>query len=158
MTRHYTVQHGNYEISCDPARIDVDAVEQFLRASYWAPERSRAKIERSIQTSIVFGVYEDAHQIGFARVVTDKADFAWLCDVYLDAAVRARGIGKWLLKTVLAHPDLQGLKRWLLATRDAHGLYQQFGFVPLADPNRWMERSSSQLHKDGGSHEGQSLK
>jgi GNAT superfamily N-acetyltransferase len=142
--QHHQARNGGYEISTDPARVDVDTVERFLGASYWASRRSRSEIERSIETSIVFGVYEGARQVGFARVVSDRVDFAWLCDVYIDPAVRGRGIGKWLMETVLAYPELQDLRRWILATRDAHGLYEQFGFVQLSDPNAWMERTSPQ--------------
>ena len=138
--RHFEVQNGPYQISTDPARIDIEAVERFLRASYWAANQSRARIERSIQTSIVFGLYEGLQQVGFARVVSDCADFAWLCDVFLDEPIRGRDLGKWLMETIVAHPDLQGLRRWILATNDAHGLYKQFGFVPLANPMLWMER------------------
>jgi GNAT superfamily N-acetyltransferase len=136
-------RNAGYEISTDPSRLDIDMVERFLGASYWASQRSRSKIERSIETSIVFGVYENVRQIGFARVVTDRVDFAWLCDVWMDPQFRGNGIGKWLMETVLAHPDLQDLRRWILATRDAHGLYEQFGFVPLGDPKGWMERTST---------------
>jgi GNAT superfamily N-acetyltransferase len=138
--RYFEVRKGQYEISTDPARIDIDTVERFLRASYWAANRSRERIERSIRMSIVFGMYDGARQVGFTRVVSDCADFAWLCDVFLDESVRGRELGKWLMETVVAHPDLQGLRRWILATNDAHGLYEQYGFVPLANPAIWMER------------------
>jgi GNAT superfamily N-acetyltransferase len=138
--QHFETQNGPFQISTDPARIDIDAVERFLRASYWAANRSRAKIERSIQTSIVFGIYDGPLQVGFARVVSDCIDFAWLCDVFLDETIRGRNLGKWLMETIVAHPDLQGLRRWILATNDAHGLYEQFGFIPLANPTLWMER------------------
>src|ERR1700734_2866064 len=141
--RHFETQNGPYQISTDPARLDVDAVERFLRTSYWAANRSRERIERSIKTSIVFGMYEGPRQVGFARVVSDCADFAWLCDVFLDETIRGRNLGKWLMQTIVAHPDLQGLRRWILATSDAHGLYEQFGFVPLTDPTIWMERPGS---------------
>jgi GNAT superfamily N-acetyltransferase len=141
--RHFETQNGPYQISTDPARIEIDAVERFLRASYWAANRSRAKIERSIQTSIVFGIYDGPQQVGFARVVSDQVDFAWLCDVYLDESIRGRNLGKWLMQTILAHPDLQGLRRWMLATNDAHGLYEQFGFTALTNPMLWMERPSA---------------
>jgi N-acetylglutamate synthase-like GNAT family acetyltransferase len=137
---HFEAQNGPFQISTDPARLDIDAVERFLRASYWAANRSRAQIERSIQTSIVFGMYDGSQQVGFARVVSDCADFAWLCDVFLDETIRGRNLGKWLMQTILAHPDLQGLRRWILATNDAHGLYEQFGFIPLTNPTLWMER------------------
>jgi N-acetylglutamate synthase-like GNAT family acetyltransferase len=137
---HFEAQNGPFQISTDPARLDIDAVERFLRASYWAANRSRAQIERSIQTSIVFGMYDGSQQVGFARVVSDCADSAWLCDVFLDETIRGRNLGKWLMQTILAHPDLQGLRRWILATNDAHGLYEQFGFIPLTNPTLWMER------------------
>lgn len=134
--------NGSFQISTDPARFDIDAVERFLRASYWAANRSRASIERSIQTSIAFGMYEGSRQIGFARVVSDCVDFAWLSDVFVDEAFRGRDLGKWLIETVLAHPDLQELRGWILATNDAHGLYAQFGFVPLENIEIWMQRPS----------------
>jgi len=140
LVQYYEAQNGPYRISTDLARIDVDAVERFLRTSYWAENRSRARIERSLKTSIVFGMYDGPQQVGFARVVSDCADFAWLCDVYLDESIRGRDLGKWLMETIVAHPDLQGLRRWILATKDAHGLYEQFGFVPLSNPMIWMER------------------
>jgi GNAT superfamily N-acetyltransferase len=140
---HYEAHNGAYDISTDPARINIDAVERFLGASYWAANRSRERIERSIQSSIVFGMYEGTRQVGFTRVVSDCADFAWLCDVYLDERVRGRDLGKWLMQTVLDHPDLQGLRRWILATNDAHGLYEQFGFTALNNPAIWMERPGS---------------
>ncbi len=141
--QYHGAQNDGYEISTDPSRIDIDTVERFLGASYWASQRPRSKIARSIETSIVFGVYENVRQIGFARVVTDRVDFAWLCDVWIDSEFRGHGIGKWLMETVLSHPDLQNLRRWILATKDAHGLYEQFGFVPLGDPKVWMERTNS---------------
>lgn len=140
LDQHVEAQNGPYRISTDPARLDIDAVEGFLRASYWAANRSRARIERSIETSIVFGMYDGVRQVGFARVVSDCADFAWLCDVVLDESVRGRNLGKWLMQTIVTHPDLQGLRRWILATNDAHGLYEQFGFTPLGNPSIWMER------------------
>ena len=104
--QHFVTENGPYQISTDPARIDIDAVERFLRASYWAANRSRARIERSIQTSIVFGMYEGSRQVGFARVVSDCADFAWLCDVFLDEPVRGRDLGKWLMRTIVDSPAL----------------------------------------------------
>lgn len=136
----YEVRKGPYLISTDAALIDLDAVERFLRASYWAAERTRAQIARSLRFSLAFGLYENGRQVGFARVVTDATDFAWLCDVFVDPALRGKSLGKWLVASVLAHPELQGLRRWILATNDAHGLYAQNGFAPLADPSRWMER------------------
>jgi GNAT superfamily N-acetyltransferase len=140
----YEVRDGAYLISTDVALIDLDAVERFLRASYWAAERTRAQIARSLRSSVAFGLYEDGRQVGFARVVTDATDFAWLCDVFVEPELRGKDLGKWLIASVLAHPELQGLRRWILATRDAHGLYAQSGFAPLADPRRWMERTGPQ--------------
>lgn len=98
------------------------------------------QLEQTIAASRCFGLYDDEHQIGFARVVTDYAAFAWLCDVFIDEAYRGRELGTWLLETVLADPHLLSVRRWVLATRDAHGLYEKFGFEPLRAPERWMER------------------
>jgi GNAT superfamily N-acetyltransferase len=128
-------------ISTDPARLDLDAVTDMLSRAYWAVGRPRDRIERSIQNSLVFGVYDDRRQIGFARVVSDYTTFAWLCDVFILEEYRGQGIGKWLMETVITHADLQGLKRWMLATRDAHGLYRQFGFTPIENPERWMMKT-----------------
>ena len=140
----HAVTDGPYLVSTDVSLIDLDAVERFLRASYWAAERTREQIARSLRSSLVFGLYESGRQVGFARVVTDATDFAWLCDVFVEPELRGKNLGKWLLAAVLAHPQLQGLRRWVLATRDAHGLYAQSGFTPLADPGRWMERTGPQ--------------
>ncbi|MEW6084735.1 MAG: GNAT family N-acetyltransferase [Chloroflexota bacterium] len=130
----------NFTISTDPARLDLDIICDFLARSYWANDRPRERIERSLANSLVFGMYDEEKQIGLARVVTDYATFAWLCDVFIDDSFRGKGLGKWLMETILSHPDLQGLRRWLLATRDAHGLYGQFGWEPLEKPERWMGR------------------
>jgi GNAT superfamily N-acetyltransferase len=127
-------------ISTDPSRLDVSAFRDMLSNAYWAKDRTPEVIQRSMQNSLVFGVYDNDRPIGLARVVTDFATFAWLCDVYILDGYRGRGIGKWLMETILAHPDLQGLRRFLLATRDAHGLYSRYGFTPLRNPDRWMEK------------------
>jgi GNAT superfamily N-acetyltransferase len=127
-------------ISTDPARLDLEAINGMLLRAYWAKDRSPEVISRSIQNSLVFGVYEGTRQIGLARVVSDYATFAWVCDVFVHEDFRKRGIGKWLMETILAHPDLQGLRRFLLITRDAHGLYSQYGFTVLRNPDRWMEK------------------
>ncbi len=139
MNKFYEVQKENFIISTDPARLNVGAIYDFLERAYWAQGRPRERTERALKNSLVFGLYENQKQIGLARVVTDYAIFAYLCDVFIHEDYRAHGLGKWLIQTVMAHPDLQGLRRWTLATRDAHGLYQQFGWEPLADPNGWME-------------------
>ncbi len=131
-----------YEISSDPARLDLDVIHRFLSEdAYWSPGIPRATVERAVKNSFCFGVYlPDGNQIGFARLVTDRATFAYLADVFVLPQHRGRGVSKRLMEAVLAHPELQGLRRWLLATRDAHGLYAQFGFAPLANPSRLMER------------------
>jgi GNAT superfamily N-acetyltransferase len=126
------------EISTDPSRLDLDIIHRYLRASYWAKGRRRSVIERAIRNSICFGAYLEGGQVGFARVVSDRAVFAYLADVFVRPAYRGRGVSKALLRAVLDHPDLQHLRIFLLATRDAHGLYSQFGFRPLAEPGRWM--------------------
>ena len=131
---------GEIEISTDPARLDVEAIHAFLAESYWAAGRTRAVVERSLAASLCFGAYDGARQVGLARVVTDRATFAYLCDVYVVDSHRGGGIGKRLMQAVVAHPDLHGLRRFHLVTRDAHGLYERFGFAPLAQPERHMER------------------
>jgi GNAT superfamily N-acetyltransferase len=128
-----------YEITSDAARLDVDAIHTFLSASYWSPGIPRAVVERAIANSLCFGVFHEGKQVGFARVITDKATFAYLADVYILTEHRGKGLSRRLMEQVTQHPDLQGLRRVLLATRDAHALYAKFGFKPLAAPERIME-------------------
>jgi GNAT superfamily N-acetyltransferase len=132
--------NGAYTISTDPDRLDLDRICAFLAQAYWAQGRTRAAIERSLRHSLCFGLYRDGMQVGLARVISDYATYAYLCDVFLVEAERGHGLGKWLIETVVNHPDLLGLRRFMLATRDAHGLYQHYGFVALQAPERWMER------------------
>ena len=137
-------QRGEYEIDTDPARIDLDVTHRFLTAdAYWSPGVPRDIVERSIANSMNFGVYKlggSGHaQAGFTRVVSDKATYAWICDVFVLPEHRGHGLGKWLMEVVMAHPELQGLRRWMLATRDAHGLYRQYGFTALNDATKYME-------------------
>jgi GNAT superfamily N-acetyltransferase len=127
------------EISTDRARLDIDVIWNFIRGSYWAEAIPREIMERAIDGSLCFGAFEDAAQVGFARVVTDKATFAYLADVFVLESHRGRGISKQLMQAVMDHPDLQRLRRWSLVTKDAHGLYEQFGFVRPARPERYME-------------------
>ena len=127
------------EISTDPQRLDVALIHEFLARTYWSPGIPEDIVRRGIDHSVCFGVYEHGKQIGFARAVTDRATFAYLCDVFVLPACRGRGISKFLMESILAHPELQHLRRWMLATADAHGLYQQFGFKPLGRPDRIME-------------------
>lgn len=130
---------GEYEISTDPQRLDVAAVHAYLTQSYWSPGIPRAMVERTIANSLCFGLYCGAEQVGFARVVTDRATFAYLADVFILDPHRGKGLSKWLMEFVKGHEDLQGLRRFMLATKDAHGLYRQFGFTELANPSRMME-------------------
>ena len=133
------VQRGDYAISTDVQRLDVPAIHAFLSRSYWSPGIPLALVQRAIDHSLCFGLFHRDEQVGFGRVVTDRASFAYLADVYVLEAHRGRGLSKWLIEVVRAHPDLQGLRRFLLATRDAHELYRQFGFKELAHPSRLME-------------------
>ncbi len=144
-----------YEISTEPARLDMDFVHRELGRSYWSPGISREVVERAAANSMVFGVYRaGGGQVGFARLVTDHATFAYLCDVFIIEAERGKGLGKWLNECVVSHPALKGLRRWVLATRDAQGLYRQAGWVPLKAPEMFMERhfpAAYQAEKTGGS-------
>lgn len=130
---------GEYTLSSDTDRLDLAAVHRFLSASYWSPGLPMEVFRRAVGGSICFGVYHGGEQVGFARIVTDRATFAYLCDVYVVEAHRGRGLGRWLGEAAIAHPELQGLRRWVLVTRDAHGLYERLGFRPLARPDGYME-------------------
>jgi GNAT superfamily N-acetyltransferase len=140
----------DYEISTDKGRLDRAAIHAFLAASYWSPGIPEAVVARAIEHSLCFGVFHDGAQVGFARVVTDRATFGYLADVYLLEAHRGRGLARRLVGEILAHPDLQGLRRLLLATRDAHGLYAKFGFRPLAAPDRMMEIHRPDVYRTPG--------
>jgi N-acetylglutamate synthase-like GNAT family acetyltransferase len=133
------VYQDQFTISTDPARLDMDAIVDMLTRAYWAVGRPREKTERAYQNSLVFGIYDGERQIGMGRVITDFSIFAYLCDVFIQEDYRARGLGKWLMQTILNHPDLVDVRRWLLVTSDAHGLYKQFGFSVMEDPERWMQ-------------------
>ena len=128
-----------FTISTDRSRLDRPAIHEFLSGSYWATGIPRSVVDRSIDGALCFGLYDGEHQVGFARVVTDRATFAYLADVYVLESHRGRGLATWLMQSILAHPDLQGLRRWMLVTRDAHPLYRKVGFTDLAHPERIME-------------------
>jgi GNAT superfamily N-acetyltransferase/uncharacterized damage-inducible protein DinB len=139
-SRHEVARRGDFLVSTDLALLDLPLIHDFLaNRSYWAAGRPAEVVRRSLDDSLCFGLYERHRQVGLARVVTDRATFAWLCDVFVLEEYRGRGLSKWLLECVMAHPDLQGLRRFLLATLDAHGLYRRFGFAPLAEPARYLE-------------------
>jgi GNAT superfamily N-acetyltransferase len=137
---------GEYTISTDRARLDLAVVHRYIsEESYWGKGRSLEVVRRSVENSLPFGLYRGAEQAGFARVVTDYATFAWVADVFILEAHRGRGLSKWLMETIISHPDLQGFRRWVLATKDAHGLYRRFGFRELRRPERWMERPDPKM-------------
>lgn len=130
-----------FVISTERSRLQVDVIQKFLNEeAYWARDRSLEQTLAAIDNSICFGLYYGPDQVGFARVVSDQATFAYVGDVFILNEYRGRGLSKWLMEVIIAHPDLQGLRRWVLATRDAHKLYEQFGFHELVHPERWMER------------------
>ncbi|MDQ3908242.1 MAG: GNAT family N-acetyltransferase [Acidobacteriota bacterium] len=134
-------RRGDYAISTDRARLDLGVVHRFIsEESYWGRGRALEVVRRAVENSLPFGVYRGPELVGFARVVTDYATFGWLADVFILPAHRGRGLSKWLVEVILAHPDLQGFRRWVLATKDAHELYRRYGFRELHRPERWMER------------------
>lgn len=142
----------DYRLTDDPARVDVAAVHAFLERSYWAEGIPLDVVRRSVEGSLNLSLWHappggDARQVGFARVVTDGATVAYLGDVYVLEEHRGRGLAAWMMETLAAHPRLQGLRRWILLTRDAHGLYARAGWTPLAKPDRWMERWDPDLYR-----------
>lgn len=130
---------GQYWITTDTQRLDVDAIHAYLTRSFWAEGIPKATVAKAVANSLCFGLFDGSAQVGLARVVTDRATYAYLCDVYVLETHRGRGLGKWLIETVMAHPDLQGLRRFQLVTRDAHGLYSRHGFAAPINPDRHME-------------------
>ncbi|MBS1809073.1 MAG: GNAT family N-acetyltransferase [Acidobacteria bacterium] len=134
-------QQGEFVISTDPARLDVDTVHHFLaHESYWAQGRTKELVQQSLDNSLVFGIYKEQKQVGGCRVVTDYATFAWLCDVFVLESFRGLGLSKWMMEVVTSHPELQGLRRWLLGTKDAQELYRKYGFTELPPETIWMHR------------------
>lgn len=123
----------------EPAEFDATAIHAFLASTYWSPNVPRDVVERAIAGSLCIGVLDDGRQVAFARLVTDRATFAYLADVFVIPEYRGKGVSQEMLKRLFAHPDVQGLRRLMLATRDAHGLYEKFGFKALAAPDRFME-------------------
>lgn len=138
------MQREGFAITTETSFFNVEFIHAFLSRSYWAEDIPIETVQKSIDNSLCFGVFHLGRQIGFARVITDKATFAYLADVFIDEAYRGQGLSKWLMEEIMNHEDLQGLRRMMLATRDAHGLYAQFGFSELTFPERWM-----QIHKPG---------
>jgi N-acetylglutamate synthase-like GNAT family acetyltransferase len=133
MTSMVVMEMGRFLISTDRSKLDVDVIHRFLARSYWAEGIPRETVMRSIENSLCFGVYDNPKQIGFARVISDFATYAYVADVFILEPYRERGLGKELMASIMAHPDLHGLRRWSLGTRDAQGLYAQFGFRPVVN-------------------------
>lgn len=141
-------ERNGYRVSTDRSRLDLVAVHRFLSTSYWSPGLPLEVLTRAVAGSLCFGLYDDHGQVGFARVVTDRATFAYLCDVYVLEGHRGRGLGRWLMEVVFGHPSLQGLRRFVLVTRDAHGLYERFGFRPLARPEGYLEVHRPNVYRE----------
>jgi GNAT superfamily N-acetyltransferase len=131
---------GEFSISTDRRRLDLDVVHGFISTSYWAHDMPRATLERAVENSLIFGVYHETRQAGFARVITDRATYAYLSDVFVLERYRKRGLSKWLIECILEHPDLQGLRRFALFTRDAEGLYRRYGFLAARGASTYLER------------------
>ena len=141
-------QRGEYTISTDNNRLDIRIIHDFIsNKSYWATGRPIETAQRALDNSLNFGLYKSDQQIGFARVVTDYATFAWIADVFVLPEHRGQGLSKWLMEVILSHSELQGFRRWVLATKDAHSLYARFGFIPLHRPERWMERPDPKMQE-----------
>jgi GNAT superfamily N-acetyltransferase len=136
-------RRGAYLVTTDKGRLDLSLVHSFLKTSYWAGGIPAEVVRRSVKNSLTFGLFRDDEQVGFARVVTDYATFAYLADVFVLEPHRGQGLGKWMIEIVFSHPELQGLRRWILATRDAHGLYRKYGFAELEEPPIFMEKYSA---------------
>ncbi|WP_242063233.1 GNAT family N-acetyltransferase [Nostoc sp. FACHB-892] len=141
---------GEYSITTDVNQLDVNVIHQFLASSYWAKGLPLEVLQRSIQNSLIFGLYKGKQQIGFARLITDHATFAYVADVFVLEPFREQGLGKWLMETIISYPELQGLRRWLLATKDAHELYRRFGFTELNNSDSFMEKWSPDVYQQTG--------
>jgi GNAT superfamily N-acetyltransferase len=149
MTTTSAWHRDEYTISTDRPLLNIGLIHNFLsHTSYWATGRSLETVQRSIEHSLSFGVFKHGEQVGFARVVTDYATFAWLADVFILDEHRGKGLGEWLSEVIVSHPDLQGFRRWVLATKDAHELYRRVGFRELHRPERWMERPDPNMQEN----------
>lgn len=135
-----TIYKDQFSISTDKSKLDVDSIHEFLSTkAYWCLNIPKEKVQIAIENSLCFGVYDAGKQVGFARVITDFSTIAYLGDVYVLEEYRGKGLSKWLMETIMNHEDLQGLRRWILLTGDAHELYRQYGWTNIADPTKWME-------------------
>jgi len=139
-----------FTVTSDPAKLDLAVIAEFLASSYWAKGIPAATVEKSLERSLCFALLDGERQIGFARVISDRVTIAYLGDVFVLPEYRGKGLGKWLIECVVSHPELQGLRRWVLATRDAHGLYEKFGFTPLKRPEFFMELHNPNVYGPRG--------
>lgn len=145
-----TLHKNGFDLSTDRSRIDLDAVHLFLSTkAYWSLNIPKETVAKAIEQSLCFGVYHEDRQVGFARVITDYATIAYLGDVYIEEECRGLGLSKWLVETIMNHPSLQGLRRWILLTGDAHGLYRQYGWKEIAQPEKWMECHNKEVYTKG---------
>jgi GNAT superfamily N-acetyltransferase len=142
-------RQGEYIISTDKRLLDLSAIQRFLTTSYWANGIPIETVKKSIERSLNFGVYKAGKQVGFARVITDYATYAYIGDVYILEDYRGQGLSKWLMQVIADHSELQGLRRWSLVTRDAHELYRQTGFTEPQNPERYMEKTDPDVYKNG---------
>ncbi|MGA2694899.1 MAG: GNAT family N-acetyltransferase [Terriglobales bacterium] len=142
-----TLNKDGFTLSTDPARLDLEVIHSFLRNCYWAKGIPRETVARSIENSLCFGVYEGSSQVGFARVISDFATYAYIGDVFILESHRGRGLSQWMMECIMSHPKLQNLRRWTLLTLDAHGLYAKFGFTPITKPERYMELHNPDVYK-----------
>ena len=140
-------QKDDFTITTDKSKMDIDVIHGYLSRSYWAQGVPRATIQKSIEGALCFAVLHGTRQVGFARVITDKATFGYLSDVFILEEYRGKGLSKWLMEIILGHPELQNFRRFLLSTRDAHGLYRQFGFKDLVSPENWMQVYNPEVYK-----------
>jgi GNAT superfamily N-acetyltransferase len=145
---HAEHRRNEFLVTTDPARLDIDFIHSYLTRSYWSEGISREIVERGIANSLCFGVYDSDKQVGFARIITDYATFAYLADVFIIESHRGRGLSKFLMECIVTDRRLQGFRRWVLGTRDAHGLYAQYGFKPLAKPDRFMEIHDPNVYRN----------
>lgn len=147
----YELRRGGYLVTTDASRLDIGYIHGFLTESYWARGIPRDIVARAIENSLPFGLFAGERQVGFARAITDRAWYAYIADVFVDDAHRGKGLGKLIMEAVTSHPDLQNLRRMMLGTADAHGLYRQFDFGDLSQPERWMERGDPAIYQKAAS-------
>lgn len=144
----FDTENGTYRISTDKELLDFDVIHKFLSGSYWSPGVPMEIVKRAGENSLTFGIYKEREQVGYARLITDEATFAYLADVFVIESERGKGLSKWLVESILGVPELQGLRRWMLATKDAHALYNKFGFVPLGNPELFLEISRPNIYQE----------